>query len=182
MNKIFKTIAVIAIVLAIIAFTGFYFVKKQTKKGSPQGIAEYVDTNLSIKIVYCQPYKKGRIIFGTQEEEALQLYDAYWRLGANEATTLETNRNLIFGDNILKKGKYSIYAVPGKLSWKFGFNSDANRWGASEPDYSKDLFTVEVPVTYTSESIEQFNININSNKIVFNWDTSLIKLPFKVAE
>ncbi len=182
MNKLLRNIIIVVVVLGIAAFAASYFIKKETKKNSPQDIVEFIGDKLTLKIVYCQPYKKGRLIFGDDEDEALQPYGKYWRLGANEATTIETNQDLIIGENKLKKGIYSIYAVPGKEVWKFGFNKDANRWGASEPNYDKDLFTVTVPVNYIGESIEQFNIKINQHEIIFSWDNSEAKLPYKLAE
>ncbi len=182
MNKLLKNIIIISATLGILAFAASYFIKKETKKNSPQDIVEFVGEQLKLKIVYCQPYKKGRLIFGDDEGKALQPYGKYWRLGANEATTIETDQDLIIGGNKLKKGIYSIYAVPGKEAWKFGFNKDANRWGASEPNYDKDLFTVEAPVNYNNKSIEQFNIKINQHEIIFSWDTSEAKLPYKLAE
>ncbi len=103
-------------------------------------------------------------------------------MGANEATTVETNQTLIIEGNELEKGIYSIYAIPGRETWKIGFNKEADRWGAGEPNYEKDLFVVEVPVYYTKETTEQFNINITKEGIVFKWDTSKVILPFTVTE
>lgn len=182
MSKLIRNIIIFTIALGILAFAASYFIKKETKKKSPQDTVEFKSDYIQLKIVYCQPYKKGRKIFGTAEEGALQPYGQYWRLGANEATTIETNKDLVFANNKLKKGIYSIYAVPGKEVWKFGFNKDANRWGASEPDYSKDLFIVEVPVSYTAESLEQFTIEVLKNEIIFKWDTFEAKLPFIITK
>lgn len=182
MTKIIRNIIIIVVVLGLVAFAASYFISKHTKKGSPQDTVEYIDDTISLKMVYCQPYKKGRLIFGTKAEGALQPYGKYWRLGANEATTFETNLDLTIGGNNLAKGVYSIYAEPEKDTWKFGFNKEAIRWGKSEPDYSKDLFKVEVPVTYTKEQVEQFKINIEQNKIVFMWDTLKVILPYSIAD
>jgi len=182
MNKLLRNIIIVVVILGITAFAASYFIKKETKKNSPQDTVEYIDSDLKLKIVYCQPYKKSRVIFGTEEEKALQPYGKYWRLGANEATTIETNQDLIFGNKKLKKGIYGLYAIPGKEVWKFGFNKESNRWGASEPDYKKDLFSIEVPVSYTNESLEQFKIQITKDEIIFRWDTSEAKLPYKRAE
>ena len=182
MNKIIRNIIVIVAILGLLAFAASYFIKKQTKKNSPQDTAELVEGNFALKMVYCQPYKKGRVIFGSEAEGALQPFGKYWRLGANEATTFETNSDLIIEGNKLEKGKYSIYAVPGKNTWKFGFNKEANRWGASEPDYSKDLFIVEVPVAHTQEPLEQFKIKIIHNKVVFIWDVYEVALPYSILK
>ena len=182
MNKVVLIVAFIVTVLLLAAMFGNYYLKQNTKKHSPQAIAEFSDSNITMKIVYCQPYRKGRLLFGAEQEGALQPFGKYWRLGANEATTIETSRAITIGSETLPAGKYSIYAFPGKDSWAFGINKVSNRWGATEPDYTKDLFKVRVPVTYTQSSLEQFTISIEKNKIVFWWDTSKTELSYTIIE
>ncbi|MCF6361318.1 MAG: DUF2911 domain-containing protein [Cyclobacteriaceae bacterium] len=182
MNKLLKKGLITVVFLGVLGYAAFRIVINETKKNSPQDIAAFVDDDLEIQVVYCQPLKKGRTVFGTESEGALQPYGQYWRLGANEATTVETNQTLIIEGNELEKGIYSIYAIPGRETWKIGFNKEADRWGAGEPNYEKDLFVVEVPVYYTKETTEQFNINITKEGIVFKWDTSKVILPFTVTE
>ncbi len=178
MNKLLKTIIIAVVGLGAIAFAASYFIKKETKKNSPQDTVEYTKDDLTIRMVYCQPYKKGRVIFGSASDKALQPYGQYWRLGANEATTIEFNQDLSFGGKKIIKGVYSIYAVPAKDTWKFGFNKDSNRWGASEPDYDKDVLIIDAPINYSNETLEQFTISINNSEIIFKWDTSVVKLPY----
>lgn len=182
MNKLYRNTLIIAAILALIALLASYFMKKKSTQLSPQTKIEFSEKGLNIKMVYCQPSKKGRLIFGPLEDGALQPFGKYWRLGANEATTIETNKDLLIANQKLPKGMYSVYAIPGKEKWIIGFNKVVNRWGASEPDYSKDLFTLEIPVNYVDESKEQFTININKNEIVFWWDTSKAVLPFEIDE
>lgn len=185
MNKTLPNVILIVTAFAIAAlFTSCF--KKEDKRLSPQGSTEFKDKDLSIKMIYCRPYKKGRLIFGPAEEGALQPFGVYWRLGANEATTLETNKELVIEGNVLPAGNYSMYAIPGDSIWKFGINKVADRWGKAEPDYSQDLFTFERPVTYTEEIKEQFTITIGkkegSHEITFWWDTSKIDVPFEVKK
>jgi DUF2911 family protein len=182
MNKLYRNILIAAAFLALVALSAAFLMRKKTTQLSPQATVEYIEASVEIKFVYCQPSKKGRLIFGDKADGALQPFGEYWRLGANEATTIETNKDLLIGNHNLAKGIYSVYAVPGKENWKFGFNSVAERWGASEPDYSKDLFTFELPVSYTLDSNEKFTITIDENSIDFWWSTSKVVMPYKVAE
>lgn len=182
MNKLYKNILIIAAILALIALSVSYFMKRKSTQLSPQAKIEFSEKGLNIKIVYCQPSKKGRLIFGPLEDGALQPFGQYWRLGANEASTIETNKDLMMANHKMPKGMYSVYAIPGKETWEIGFNKVVNRWGASEPDYNKDLFSVEIPVNYTSDSKEQFTISIIKNEIIFWWDTSKAVLPFELVK
>lgn len=184
MNKIIQVVLIVVAGLAIVAYVASKFLKEDTQRLSPQATVEFTDNDLAIKMVYCRPFKRDRLIFGSADENALQPFGQYWRLGANEATTLETNKSLIIMGNELPVGKYSIYAVPDKETWQFGINSVANRWGLNEPDYTQDLFTFEIPVSYTDEIKEQFTISIseevNQYAIQFWWDTSRLVIPFSV--
>lgn len=182
MNSILKKVLITAAVFAIVAYVVSFFMKKKSTQLSPLTKVEFLDNSLDVKIIYCQPFKKGRLIFGTTEDNALQPFGHYWRLGANDATTIETNKDLIIKGNKLPKGVYSMYAFPNRETWKIGINEVANRWGASEPDYSKDLFIAEFPVENTAQIKEQFTIMINKNEIVFWWETSKIIVPYEIAE
>ena len=182
MSKLYRNILIIAVVLVGIAVYAAFFIKKKTTQLSPQAKVEFSESDFSIKMVYCQPSKKGRLIFGLAEDQALQPFGKYWRLGANEATTIETSKDLTIKGQKLEKGIYSIYAVPSKETWKIGINAVANRWGASEPDYTKDLFVVDIPVNTTNESKEQFTVDIKEGEIIFWWDTTKAILPYEVIK
>ena len=184
MNKVIRNALIVAIVLAIAAFVASRYIKKDTQRLSPQATITFNDSGFVMKMVYCRPYKKGRLIFGPAEKEALQPFGQYWRLGANEATTLEINKGISIEGHQLPAGRYSVYAVPGEEEWEFGINKVADRWGLNEPDYSQDLFTFKLPVIYTEENQEQFTIIIgevdDEYQIQFWWDTSRITVPFKI--
>lgn len=184
MNRIIRNVLIAVLVLTVAAYITSRLIKEDTQRLSPQATVVFEDNGINIKMVYCRPFKKGRLIFGPAGENALQPFGQYWRLGANEATTLETNKTLSIEDHTLPAGKYSMYAVPGEEVWKFGINKVANRWGLNEPDYTQDVFTFEIPVTYSKDSQEQFTITIGENdgrySIQFWWDTSKLVVPFEV--
>lgn len=154
-----------------------------TKKHSPVDTITFNESGLTLKTVYCQPYKKGRKIFGSTEAGALQPYGEYWRMGANEATTLEANRDITFAGKALKAGKYSIYAVTGEKMWRIGVNPDANRWGVPAPNFDDDVISVEVPVSYNDDIVEQLTMEFvagDSGAVMeIRWENSVVKIPIK---
>jgi Protein of unknown function (DUF2911) len=180
MTKKWKVVLLLffSVILTLVAASAF--LKMQTKKHSPVDTVTFEKGDLNINMVYYRPFKKGRIIFGSADDGALQPYGTYWRLGANDATTIEVNRDVDFAGKPLKAGKYSVYAYPGEKEWKIGVNSKANRWGVSEPDHENDVLTVMVPVTYSDEIIEQFEITLEPTEqgaeMVLKWDTSVVKI------
>ena len=113
-------------------------------------------------------------------------YDKYWRTGANNHTTIDSDSDLIFKGNILPPGTYSIYTFPGKDNWKIVFNETNSFWGIMQPDAEKDLFSFSVPSITIDESIEQFTIDFipsppdgpQSNAIRLRWDLTEIVIPF----
>ena len=181
MTKKWRIILLVFFSLIVVLIAAGAFLRMNTKKHSPQDEVTIENEDFTLNIVYCRPYKKGRVIFGTEEEGALQPYGVYWRMGANEATTIEVNAEVLFGGQKLEPGKYSMYAVPGEKKWKIGINSEEKRWGYSEPNYDEDVLNIEVPVSYSEEEIEQMTITLEPTEqgatMVLKWDTSVINIP-----
>lgn len=154
---------------------------------SPPATTEYSNQGLEITVNYSQPYKKGRLIFGEEADGALLPYGKYWRLGANEASEITINKDVLFGGKPLSAGSYRIYAVPGAQSFKVSLNSEVGVFFAvAEPDPELDVLTVEAPVSIQSNETEMFTININKTdtgaQIDFVWDKVLFSVPVTVQK
>ncbi len=175
-----KILIGIAIVLVIVIGLVVY-VALTTRSHSPSKITEFSHEGLEIRVVYCQPFKKGRLIFGDQTEGALQPYGKYWRLGANEATQITFNKNIEFAGKPVNAGTYRMYAVPGLNSFEVSLNSELGQWGAFKPDYDLDVVKVEVPRNETSSETEQFVINFGGDSTAvlmeFSWDKTKVTVP-----
>ncbi len=179
---IIGTILGIIVVFAAI----FAYMLLTTRKHSPADTASYQGADLQVTVNYCRPYKKERVIFGTTEEDVLQPYGKYWRTGANEATEIEVNKEVLFAGESLNAGRYVLYTIPGPEIWTIGLNSELGRWGAWEVDYDKDIMQVSVPATTTSEVTEQFTIYFteaaDGADMHLVWDQTKVTVPIKVAE
>lgn len=181
-----KTILIIVIsVLALIgALTTFRY---YTKSHSPAAVAEYHQHETDVIIHYCQPSKKGRLIFGEENSGALQPYGKYWRIGANEATQFKTTKNLMVNNQELKAGEYSIYAYPGKETWEIVFNSDFDRWGVPAPDTGKDVLKTSISCANDAELKEMLQISLNPRDslnldLVIHWDQTMVTLPMTIIQ
>ena len=183
MTKKWKVVLVLFFSLLVILISAAAFFRLQTKGHSPMDTVTFSQNGLDVEVVYYRPYKKGRLIFGLEEDGALQPFGVYWRLGANDATTIELKTDVSFAGQPLKAGKYSLYAFPGKNSWQIGVNSKSNRWGVSEPDHDDDVLMVEVPVFYSDEIIEQFKISFEASErgaeMVLKWENSIVRIPIE---
>lgn len=142
---------------------------------SPLAIAacKYKDTYL--KIVYCQPHKRGREVFGQ-----LVPYAQVWRLGANEATEITITREVFIGGQFLPAGTYSMFAIPDKDKWTIIFNSELGQWGSYNYNKAKDVLKMDVvPKQLPGDLVyEAFTIAIdqknNKADIVFTWDKTTV--------
>ena len=174
-------IGVSILVVVLIAFAAY--VVLVANKRSPSKTTTFSYSGLDIKVVYCQPYKKGRLIFGEEKDKALQPYGKYWRLGANAATEITLSKNINFAGKPVSAGTYRMYAVPGPTTWQVSLNSGLGNWGYSEPDYKLDVLKVDVPAAVTPET-EQFVINFGSDstgvQMDFVWDKTLVRVPITV--
>lgn len=180
-KKIFIGLAVVFVAMIGVILYGALVVSKR----SPVKTTMYSDQGLDIKVMYCQPYKKGRLIFGEEKDGALQPYGKYWRLGANAATEITFSKNIKFAGQPLTAGTYRMYAVPGANSFQISLNSGLGTYFAiREPDYKLDVLKVDVPVGNAPAEIEQFTINFGSDstgvKMDFVWDKTLVSVPITI--
>lgn len=170
-------VAVVGILVVIIGYVQL----RKTKSFSPEGQAVYTEGDVSIKVVYNRPSKKERQIFG-----ALVPYNKVWRTGANEATTFETNKDLIIEGKTLKAGKYSLWTMPRQDTWTIFFNSEYGQWGINskgeanrEPE--KDALAIDVSPVQQDQVFEQFTISFEKSgediEMVMAWDKTLVALP-----
>ena len=175
---------VIAIgVLLILVVSYVSYVMLSSRSLSPAAVEEFEQGDIFLRIEYCRPFKRERLIFGSADEGALLPYGKYWRLGANDATKLTLGSGVDFGGQPLGEGSYSLYAFPYQDHWVIGINAEANRSGSEPPDFSKDLGRIKIPVSKTIESQEQFTISVEGSDeqaiVYMHWDQARIQVPVK---
>lgn len=169
-------------ILALIIIIAFIYLNYRGRTLSPPGKAVFDQNNLYIEVNYSRPSVRDRLIFGAAADGALQPYGSYWRLGANESTEITIKQDITFNGVPLKAGTYRLYAVPGASTFKFGVNTELGEWGYSEPDYSKDLFVTEVPVTHLDTPVEQMTVRIEPGMeqaaiVYFEWSDVQLMVP-----
>ena len=91
------------------------------------------------RVTYSRPQKNGRTVFGELIE-----FGSIWRLGANEATELELFKDARIGTTKVKKGRYTMYAIPQQDKWTIIINRDTDTWGAFKYDPQKDVARIDV--------------------------------------
>lgn len=175
------------LILVVAGYVGYLMLT--TRSHSPADVARYADGDISIEVFYCRPYKKGRLIFGTEEEGALVPYGRKWRTGANEATEISFSKDVLIDGNLLKAGRYSLYTIPGRDRWTVAFNSKLGYWGKGLGDVfdeSLDVLRATASVQSDLPEVEQFTISLTpSDSLInmhFSWDKTRATLPIRLAQ
>lgn len=182
MKKFLVVAGVAVAALIVLGAVTRFLVTKHEKSFSPEEEIAYDQGDLKIKVFYNRPFKKGRTIFG-----ALVPFEKVWRTGANEATTFETNKDLQFEGKTLKKGKYSLWTIPGEQSWTIIFNSEYGQWGIgpdgeANRDPTRDVISFSAHALESQREFEQFTISFEKvgedSEMVLIWDKTVVAVPF----
>src|ERR1041385_5623724 len=124
-----KKMLVSIIGVVILAVGGYLAYQVFTSRPlSPEQTTSYSYSGLDLKVVYCRPSKRGRVIFG-DSKDAVVPNGKYWRLGANGATEITLSKDVTIVGKLLKAGSYRVHSLPKELSWEISFNSELGKWG-----------------------------------------------------
>lgn len=185
MNTFLKRILIFLSIVAVALFCYSYFVENIfSPRESPKDTVEFKLNDLQLEVFYNRPSKKGREIFG-----ALVPYGKVWRTGANEATTFETNKNLMVKGVYLPAGNYTLWTVPKDSTWNVIFNTKQYPWGVDaemqpmwDPNY--DILEIDVPVQKLDKTVEQFTIAFDNStdnlELTMAWDDTKVGVPMEV--
>jgi hypothetical protein len=151
----------------------------QNPPASPPAKASGKIGDANVTIDYSSPSVKGRQIFG-----GLVPYDKVWRAGANTATSLETDKDLMIGGKKLPAGKYSLFATPGEKEWTIILNSETGQWGIkrggeANRDPAKDVLTVKATPRKSASMNERLAYVVNPDGIVLQWENVEVPIAIK---
>lgn len=145
---------------------------------SPIAIAAVNHMDTYIKVVYGQPNKRGRDIFGD-----LVPYNKVWRTGANEATEITFTKPVLFGGKPVQPGTYSLFTNPRPKQWTIILNRDLGLWGAFDYNSENDLLRLKAPAEHLEKPIETFTISFpdsvsgSNTSMIMKWDRTVIRIP-----
>ena len=143
-------------------------------------IQDKVSDPLTARVIYSRPQKNGRVIFGDLIE-----YNKVWRLGANEATEIEFFQNVKINNVKVKKGRYTLYAIPDSSNWTIILNKDNDTWGSFKYDKSMDIVRMDVAVDKQPNTAEAFTMYFDKSTEGFAlqmlWDDIKVTLPISIS-
>jgi Protein of unknown function (DUF2911) len=130
----------------------------------------------NVKVVYGQPSKKDREIFGK-----LVPFGQVWRTGANDATEITFAADATFGGKAVKAGTYTLFTIPTEKEWTIILNSASKQWGAYgyEKIKDKNVLEVKVAATATKDVVEKLTITAEETGVMISWDKTSVSVPVK---
>src|SRR5215813_8842767 len=171
LNRAFFVLTALAALIVAVA--------AQENRVSPHETTEFSLNGKKITVTYGRPYMKGRKIMG-----GLVPYDQVWRTGADEATVLTTEADLMIGNLAVPKGSYAVFTLPSESGWKLIVNKVDKQFGAFDYDKKQDLGRVDMKVGKTSAPVEQFTITLakagSGGVMKLEWENTSASVDIKV--
>lgn len=168
-------------ILLLSAIFCYIFISAQIKSPQPSPTATITQkvgiSNISVE--YSRPGAKEREIFG-----GLVNYGKMWRTGANKATKITFEEDILFGGQKIRKGSYSLFTIPGEKAWKILLNNDTELWGTGNYDASKEIYNQTIEIKKSIDFVESLTIDFGSFEdfsaiMSIKWANTVVEIEIK---
>ncbi len=179
-----KTLKLCSALVTLLFLAALPLQAQEKKRVSPHETVEATIDGAQIKIVYGRPYTKDpksgemRKIWG-----GLVPYGQVWRMGADEATLLTTDKDVDLGGTKVPAGSYTLFLQPEeKGPAKLIVNRQTGQWGTKH-DKSQDLATVELKKSALNAPVNQFTIVLEKDGMMrLQWESTEYSAPIKAQK
>jgi Protein of unknown function (DUF2911) len=166
-----------ALVLAILLTAASAAAEVQLPQASPGAVLTQKLGISQVTISYHRPAVKGRRIWGD-----LVPTGQVWRLGANNATTIELSHDAKVDGKDVKAGKYALFAIPNAAEWTLILNKKSDQWGAYFYKQEDDVLRFNVK-PQAAEATEWFDVDAvplseNAMRVDITWEK--VRVPFTI--
>jgi len=131
---------------------------------SPRDTLRATVGSAHLLVDYGRPMRRGRTIFGN-----VVPWDTVWRTGANQATQLITDKDLVIGGTAVPAGTYSLFTIPSSKGWQLIINKQHGQWG-TDYDAKQDLARIPMRVRSLATPTERLTIATRGSDLVISWD------------
>jgi hypothetical protein len=102
-------------------------------------VSQKVD-GTTISLEYDRPVARGRELFGK-----LVRWNQTWTPGANNATTIEVDKDVRINGGVIPKGKYSVWMIPRETeAWTVFFHRKARLFHTQRPTQEDEQLHIDV--------------------------------------
>jgi hypothetical protein len=148
--------------------------------GSPHVRTETTVDGANISVEYGRPSLKGR----TPGKDVDPYEGKEWRTGADEQTTLKTDKPLKIGALTVPAGTYGLHTIPVNGTWQLIVSKRASGWGIPYPA-GQDLGRVPMTMAKTTAPVEQLTIAVDDTPtggaLRIEWGGTKATVPFTVG-
>lgn len=146
-------------------------------KASPRMEMSGTLADSKIIVNYGSPRVKGRVVFGD-----LEPWGKVWRAGADEATVVTLEKDVMVEGRRLPAGSYAFFLIPNEDGdWTAIFNRQYEQWGAYEYQEDQDALRVTVTPQTVEQSAEELNFTIEEGQLRLHWDKTVVPIDFAAA-
>lgn len=145
-------------------------------KASPAATASGKVGDANVTVNYSSPSVKDRNIWG-----GLVPYGQVWRSGANEATTVTFDKDVMVEGEALAAGTYSFYTLPGEDEWVVIFNKKAKQWG-TQYDEKEDALRVTVTPRKSGEMNERLKYDVTDQGLLLSWENLEVPVGIQAVQ
>jgi len=101
-------------------------------------------SHTDIDVTYNRPTARGRLLFGS-DSAAVVKFGRIWHPGADSATRIRVDKDVVFEGKPLRQGEYSIWLMPqAEGPWTVILNSKARVIHTPYPGEATDVLRVPV--------------------------------------
>lgn len=165
-----KQIVSLALAGAAFLLTNTTEAQDRPKPLSPAAtVSQTINTGATITINYSQPSLRGRAI----GKDVEPMEGKIWRMGANNATTFETDKDVTVEGKQLAAGKYSLFGIREGNDYTLIFNREWKIWGTQyDQNKEKDALRVKATLATDKTPQEQLTYTISKEgKVQLSWGT-----------
>ncbi len=160
----------------------------QRGRVSPHETVSAVIDGNRVTLTYGRPYTtkpgttEARKIWG-----GLVPYGQPWRMGADEATILLTQKAIEIGGKTIPAGAYTLYMMPEENGTsKLVFSSALGGWGIPV-DTKHDVAQVDLTKEPLDKPVDQFTMAVSRNSsggglIKLSWENTAYSVAFTLAK
>lgn len=133
-----------------------------------------------ISVWYGRPVARGRVLFA---DSGLVKYGAIWHPGADSATRIMFNHDVLVEDKPLKAGEYSLWILPRNgASWTVILSSAAHVFHQPYPGAQHDVLRVDVAVQRVShmESMAIYFPAVQRDSTVMRIHWGEVAVPIRI--
>src|SRR6516164_3425611 len=132
-------------------------------QASPPATTSATIGGKNITIKYSAPSVRGRKIFGGSG--ALQPDNTVWRAGANNATALHTDGDIMIGNLNVPAGDYTLYVYLDPKGWQLIVSKQTGQWGINRDgstslDESKAIGRAPMKMSKPASPVETYKMTL----------------------